>query len=185
MTTDLGLLIKKEDFKSLKEEIQNIKENINEEIFRAGVFMNENEEYICRPYLKKIYEKSSPEKKYDLNEIIKYYELNKNNKYIYGYTSDYFRKLTDLMAKKKHKTYSKERLDLFNSRVNNSKKLYNNYLKRKGKELGIKSIINKEIKANLIYKSFMNNKNSFSSNNISTFSKNEYDKKLLKIKLKK
>ena len=204
-----GIKIKKEDFKSLKDEIQNIKGNINEEMCSAGVFMNEREEYVWRANKKKMYEKSSPEKKYDLNEILKYYELNKD-KYIQGFTNNYFRKLTDLMAKNKYKKYTKERLDLFNSRINKSQKIYINYLKKNGKDSDVKSSINKIVKTpfvtslysynskiyknknenkkiqknNLLYNNYIQNQKSFLSSNISTFS-NYHDKKTVKIKKNK
>ena len=113
MSFNSGIKIKKEDFKSLKDEIKNIKGNINEEMYNSGVFMNEKEEFVWRANKRKLYEKSSPDKKYDLNEILKFYELNKD-KYLQGFTSNYFRKLSDLMVKNKYKKYSKERLDLFN-----------------------------------------------------------------------
>ena len=136
MTSGSGIKIKKEDFKSLKDEINNIKGNINEEMYKVGVFINEREEYVWRANQPKKMDKTSPEQKYDLNEILKYYELNKD-KYIQGFTSNYFRKLSDLMSKAKNKKYSRERLDLFNSRINNSQKIYANYLKKNGKDLEI------------------------------------------------
>ena len=208
MSSRKGIKIKREDFKSLKDEIKNIKGNINEEMYSAGVFMNEKEEYVWRANQKKIYEKSSPEKKYDLNEILKYYELN-NDKYIQGFTNNYFRKLTDLMSKNKYKKYTRERLDLFNSRINKSQKIYINYLKKNGKDSDIKSSINKKIKTpfvttiysynskmyknknenkkikknNFLYNNYIQNQKSFLSSNISTFSNNEYDKKIVKIKV--
>ena len=208
MSSRKGIKIKREDFKSLKDEIKNIKGNINEEMYNAGVFMNEKEEYVWRANKKKLYEKSSPEKKFDLNEILKFYELNKD-KYIQGFTSNYFRKLSDLMAKNKYKKYPKERLDLFNSRINNSQKIYINYLKKNGRDSEIKSSINKKIKtpfvtslhsynskiyknknenrkiqkSNLIYNNYIQNQKSFLSSNKSTFSNNEYDKKIVKIKV--
>ena len=116
MTSLSGIKTKKENYKSLKEEIKNIKRNINNEIYKAGVFINEKEEYVWRANQKKINEKSSPEQNYDINEILKYYELN-SDKFLQGFTSEYFRKLVNLMSKIKYKKYSKERLDLFNSRI--------------------------------------------------------------------
>ena len=206
MSSRSGIKIKKEDFKSLKEEIKNIKGNINQEMLKAGVFINEREEYVWRANKKKLYDKSSPEKKYALNEILKYYELNKD-KYIQGFTSEYFRNLTDLMVKTKYKKYSKDRLDLFNSRINKSHKIFSNYLKKYGRDSEIKSTINRVIrnpfvtsvysytnkknkkennkleinlKNNSLYNNYINDQK---SNNISTFSSKEFDKKLSKIKI--
>ena len=207
MTSGSGIKIKKEDFKSLKDEINNIKGNINEEMYKVGVFINEREEYVWRANQPKKMDKTSPEQKYDLNEILKYYELNKD-KYIQGFTSNYFRKLSDLMSKAKNKKYSRERLDLFNSRINRSQKIYNNYLKKNCKDSDIKSSLNKIIKNpfvtslypynnkknkkennklgmsqknNILYNYCLINKK---SNNISTFSYNEDKKKSLQIKIK-
>ena len=176
-------------------------------MYKAGVFINDREEYVWRANQPKKKDKSSPEQKYDLNEILKYYELNKD-KYIQGFTSNYFRKLSDLMSKAKNKKYSRERLDLFNSRINRSQKIYTNYLKKYGKDSDIKSSLNKIIKNpfvtslypynnkknkkennklgmsqknNILYNYCLINKK---SNNISTFSYNEDKKKSLQIKIK-
>ena len=145
MTSLSGIKTKKENYKSLKEEIKNIKRNINNEIYKAGVFINEKEEYVWRANQKKINEKSSPEQNYDINEILKYYELN-SDKFLQGFTSEYFRKLVNLMSKIKYKKYSKERLDLFNSRINYSQKIYAEYLKKKGEDSELKSSLNTKIK---------------------------------------
>ena len=176
-------------------------------MYKAGVFINDREEYVWRANQPKKKDKSSPEQKYDLNEILKYYELNKD-KYIQGFTSNYFRKLSDLMSKAKNKKYSRERLDLFNSRINRSQKINNNYLKKNCKDSDIKSSLNKIIKNpfvtslypynnkknkkennklgmsqknNILYNYCLINKK---SNNISTFSYNEDKKKSLQIKIK-
>ena len=50
------------------------------------------------------------------------------------------------MSKNKYEKYTRERLDLFNSRINKSQKIYINYLKKNGKDSDIKSSINKKIK---------------------------------------
>ena len=207
-----GLKIKRENFKALKDEIINIKSNINKEVSNAGVFMNEKEEYIWRGEKRKIFGKSSPEAKYEFNGILKYYELHKD-KYKQGFTSKYFRKLTDLLSKIKYKKYSKERIDLFNSRIKQSQKKFNTYLKENGVDTEIKSTINKVISPFLTTLNFYNrnsdikiqlrkknqnkkylSKNSFYTNNFhnfnSTFSSNDLssfnhidlDKKLSKIK---
>ena len=142
MTSRKGIKIKREDFKSLKDEIKNIKRNINKEIHSVRVFLNEKEDYAWRANKKQIFEKSSQEEKYNLNEILKYHELNKD-KYIQGFTSKYFRKLTDLLSKNKYKKYSKERLELYNSRINKSQKIY---IEKNDKDSNIKSSLNKKIK---------------------------------------
>ena len=206
-----GIKTKKENFKALKEEIKNIKSNIEEEMHSAGVFMNDKEEYVWRSKNKKKYHISLPEKRFDINEILKYYELNKD-KYLQGFTSKYFRELTDLLTKKKNNKYSKERLHLFNSRINKSHKIYMNHLKKYGEDTEIKSSLNRRINHpfvtttihsyNYSYKN--NNKNEnrkinhnnishnryinihkvFSSNNISTLPYNNFGKRLSKIKNK-
>lgn len=210
MTSLSGIKTKKENYKSLKEEIKNIKRNINNEIYKAGVFINEKEEYVWRANQKKINEKSSPEQNYDINEILKYYELN-SDKFLQGFTSEYFRKLVNLMSKIKYKKYSKERLDLFNSRINYSQKIYAEYLKKKGEDSELKSSLNTKIKNpfvtalhsyntknnriqirnkkenknfnlknNLLFNNYINNNQDGSSNNISTLSYKDFNKKLFK-----
>ena len=87
MTFFSGIKIKKESYKLLKEEIRSIKSNINKELYNVGVFINEKEEYIWRANQKNKNIKSSSQQNYDLNEILKYYELNKN-KYFQGFTSE-------------------------------------------------------------------------------------------------
>ena len=199
-----GIKIKKENYKALKEEIKNIKYNINEEMYNAGVFMNENEEYIWRAKKKKIYQKSSPEKRFDINEILKYYELNKD-KYLQGFTSKYFRQLTDLLTKNMHKKYPKERMDLFNSRINKSQKIYCKVLKKGEEDADINSSINKKInnpfvttlypykgnknnnmkvnkklKNNMSFSNYGNIHKVFSLNNILTLPYNNCDKTISK-----
>ena len=205
MTSRKGIKIKREDFKSLKDEIKNIKRNINREIHSVRVFLNEKEDYAWRANKKQIFEKSSQEEKYNLNEILKYHELNKD-KYIQGFTSKYFRKLTDLLSKNKYKKYSKERLELYNSRINKSQKIY---IEKNDKDSNIKSSLNKKIKNpfitslysyniknynyknenkiiknNLLYNNYIKSQKSFFSNSISSFSNRVYDKKIAKNKNK-
>ena len=220
MNLQTGIKIKKEDFKSLKDEIKNIKGNINEEMYNIGVFMNDKEEYVWRANKRRHFEKSIPEKHYDLNEILKYYELNKD-KYLQGFTSNYFQKLSDLMIKHKYKQYSKERLDLFNSRINQSQKIYIKHLRKNGKDSELKSSINRKIrnpfvtflhpyknnhnhnhnqnvkvqirnknnnkhlkiKNNLLYNNISNQKHPSSTSNITTLTYNDFNRKLVKIKI--
>ena len=99
----------------------------------TGVFMNDNAEYVWRARNKKRILKSPPEEKYNFNEILKYYEFSKD-KYLLGFTSKYFRKLSDLMANPKNKEYSKDRIDLFNSRIIFSQKILLNKLKKKNED---------------------------------------------------
>ena len=205
MTSRKGIKIKREDFKSLKDEIKNIKRNINREIHSVRVFLNEKEDYAWRANKKQIFEKSSQEEKYNLNEILKYHELNKD-KYIQGFTSKYFRKLTDLLSKNKYKKYSKERLELYNSRINKSQKIY---IEKNDKDSNIKSSLNKKIKNpfitslysyniknynyknenkiiknNLLSNNYIKNQKAFFSSSISSFSNRVYDKKIAKNKSK-
>ena len=165
---------KKENFKLLKEEFNKIKNNIDEEMFEAGVFMNDNAEYVWRAKNKKRILKSLPEQKYNFNEILKYYEFNKD-KYLLGFTSKYFRKLSDLMTNPKNKNYSKDRIDLFNSRIFFSQKLLLNKLKNKNEHSDPKE---KDSKTS--YNKFMNPFMTIMLHSI----KNKKDKKT-KIKFKK
>ena len=165
---------KKENFRLLKEEFNKIKNNIDEEMFEAGVFMNDNAEYVWRAKNKKRILKSLPEQKYNFNEILKYYEFNKD-KYLLGFTSKYFRKLSDLMTNPKNKNYSKDRIDLFNSRIFFSQKLLLNKLKNKNEHSDPKE---KDSKTS--YNKFMNPFMTIMLHSI----KNKKDKKT-KIKFKK
>ena len=137
---------KKEDFRSLKKDIMTIQNN-----FIGGpgpsVTLNENCEFVSRIHNKDAdISKSTPEQKYLLNEILKYYELSSNKK-AQGFNSNYFRDLTELMSKKNMKTndYTKKRIELFNSRVNNYHESYINYLKKEGKDTKMQSSMNKTI----------------------------------------
>ena len=165
---------KKENFRLLKEEFNKIKNNIDEEMFEAGVFMNDNAEYVWRAKNKKRILKSLPEQKYNFNEILKYYEFNKD-KYLLGFTSKYFRKLSDLMTNPKNKNYSKDRIDLFNSRIFFSQKLLLNKLKNKNEHSDPKE---KDSKTS--YNKFMNPFMTIMLHSI----KNKKDKKT-KLKFKK
>ena len=137
---------KKENFNSLKQDIMTIQSN-----FAGGagpnVTLNDNCEFVCRIQNKNAeISKSSPEQKYLLNEILKYYELNSNQK-VQGFNSNYFKDLTELMSKKNMKAneYSKKRIELFNLRVNNFHESYINYLKKEGKDTKMQSSMNKTI----------------------------------------
>ena len=143
-------------------------------MFEAGVFMNDNAEYVWRAKNKKRILKSLPEQKYNFNEILKYYEFNKD-KYLLGFTSKYFRKLSDLMTNPKNKNYSKDRIDLFNSRIFFSQKLLLNKLKNKNEHSDPKE---KDSKTS--YNKFMNPFMTIMLHSI----KNKKDKKT-KIKFKK
>ena len=144
------LKYKKENFKLLKEEINKIKNNIDDEIYETGLSINDNAEYVWRARNKKRILKSPPEEKYNFNEILKYYEFNKD-KYLLGFTSQYFRKLSDLMSNPKNKKYSKDRIDLFNSRIIYSQKLLLNKIKKKNEDPD-----QKEKNAKSSYNNFMN-----------------------------
>ena len=122
-----GMRYKKENFRALKDDMMNIEKN-----FGGGsgpsVVMNENCEFVCRIQNRNSKNsKPTPEQKYLLNEILKYYELNSNQK-VQGFNSNYFKDLTELMSKKNMKAneYSKKRIELFNLRVNNFHESYIN-----------------------------------------------------------
>ena len=161
-----GMRYKKENFRALKDDMMNIEKN-----FGGGsgpsVVMNENCEFVCRIQNRnsKI-SNPTPEQKYLLNEILKYYELN-SNQIVQGFNSQYFSDLTELMSKRNMKTseYTKKRIELFNSRVNNNHKSYINYLKKEGKDTKMKSSMNKTINPmNVTYNLKLNdNNNPFNS----------------------
>ena len=73
------------------------------------------------------------------------------DKYLLGFTSQYFRKLSDLMSNPKNKKYSKDRIDLFNSRIIYSQKLLLNKIKKKNEDPD-----QKEKNAKSSYNNFMN-----------------------------
>ena len=62
----------------------------------------------------------SSEKKYQFNQIIKYYRADKNE--IKGFDSKYILELTDLLSKKDNNFY-KKRLELYRSRIKDKKRL--------------------------------------------------------------
>ena len=161
-----GMRYKKENFRALKDDMMNIEKN-----FGGGsgpsVVMNENCEFVCRIQNRNSKNsKPTPEQKYLLNEILKYYELN-SNQIVQGFNSQYFSDLTELMSKRNMKTseYTKKRIELFNSRVNNNHKSYINYLKKEGKDTKMKSSMNKTINPmNVTYNLKLNdNNNPFNS----------------------
>ena len=141
-----GMRYRKEDFRSLKDDIMSIQNN-----FAGGpgpsVTLNEKCEYVCRIQNRNAdISKPSPEQRYIMNQILKYYELNSNQK-AQGFNNNYFKDLTDLLSKKNIKTndYTKKRIELFNSRVNNHHESYINYLKKEGKDTRMQSSMNKTI----------------------------------------
>ena len=99
--------------------------DINNELKKAGVFSrgkNKNEGEVWRVKNQELKPTTAPEEKYFINEIIKQYLLN-TSKYNDGLNYKYFQNFTDLLTKRNdQKIYPKKRLELFYSRINNSKK---------------------------------------------------------------
>ncbi len=203
-----GIRIKKENFKALKDEISNITNNINEVMINLGVYTNSKDSYIWRAKHKKREPKSILEQRYELNEIVKYSNDLDKNKYLQGFTNKYFRDLTDLLSKNKKK-YSKERIDLFNTRIKNSHKTFIDNLKKYSDVSIINNLTNlnnnhpilsfmtglnscnnskktnlelDKIRNNIFSNKYCNLRKVFSTNNISIFPFNYYKKRIVKIK---
>lgn len=137
---------RRENFKALKDELRNIKFDINGQMAHSNVLLNDKNEYIFRVQNRDSYfSRPTPEQKYLFNEILKHYELSINH-LIQGFNNIYFDKLSDLMSIKKIRTneYSKKRIELFNSRINENHKSYINYLKRKGNDADLRSTISRK-----------------------------------------
>ena len=138
-----GVKYRRENFKALKDEMANMKFELN----KGGVLLNDKNEYIFRVQNRDSYfSRPSPEERYLFNEILKHYELSTNH-LVQGFSNKYFSKLSDLMSSNKLSTndYSKKRIALFNSRINENHKSYINYLKNKGGDVQLQSTINKKI----------------------------------------
>ena len=143
-----GIKYKKENFKALKDEIKNINYSINKGGVSSIVLLNENNQYVCRIQNRDAYySKSSPETNYIFNQILKQYELNKDQT-AQGFNEKYIKELTELLSLRHihTKDYTKKRIELFNSRINKYHKSYINYLKKKGEDANLQSTINKKIK---------------------------------------
>lgn len=147
MSYSSGIKYKKQNFKALKEEIANIKFDINKAFSSSSVLLNDKNEYVFRVQNRDSYfSRPSPEQKYLFNQILKHYELSVNH-LIQGFNNKYFSKLSDLLSIKNIRTndYSKRRIDLFNSRINENHKSYINYLKKNGEDVNLQSTISKKI----------------------------------------
>ena len=143
-----GLKYKHENFKALKDEIDNIKYHVNQALSGGGgsVLINDKSKYISRLHKESYLYKPTAEQKYLLNEILKHYELNMNQN-AQGYNNKYLNKLTELLSKKNMPThdYTQKRIQLFNLRINENHKSYINYLKKKGADFKMQSSMNKKI----------------------------------------
>ena len=91
---------------------------MNNEI-KSGTYMNEKINEIWRGKSKPLFNKTHPEKKYMINDILKKYQFSQDERK--GYDYKYILKLTDLLGQK-DKNFSKKRLELYNKRINNKKK---------------------------------------------------------------
>ena len=142
-----GIKYRRENFRALKDEMLNIRFAINKEMSQAAILLNDKNEYIFRVQNRDSYfSRPSPEQRYIFNEILKHYELSVNH-LVQGFNNQYFSKLSDLMTLKNIGTneYSKKRIELFNSRVNENHKSYINYLKKKGGDINLQSTINRKL----------------------------------------
>ena len=101
-----GVKYRRENFKALKDEMANMKFDLN----KGGVLLNDKNEYIFRVQNRDSYfSRPSPEERYLFNEILKHYELSTNH-LVQGFSNKYFSKLSDLMSSNKLSTndYSKK-----------------------------------------------------------------------------
>ena len=120
-----GIKFRRENFKALKDEMKNIRYGTN----NAAVSLNDKNEYIFRVQNRDSYfSRPSPEEKYLFNQILKHYELSVNH-LAQGFNNKYLGKLSDLMSLKKIEIneYTKKRIELFNTRVDENHKSYINY----------------------------------------------------------
>jgi hypothetical protein len=156
--------IKRRDYLSEKKETF----YMNNEI-KCGTFMNEKIDEIWRGKSKPIFSKPYPEKKYMINEILKKYQSSQDERK--GYDYKYVLELTDLLGQK-DKNFSKKRLELYNKRINNKKKIFinnteknliqanktaNNFNKKKPITFMTNIYENTNFNKNKFYNSFYNN----------------------------
>jgi hypothetical protein len=109
--------IKKRNYLSEKKE----KLHMDKEI-KTGIIMTDKIEDIWRGKNYPGYPNSYPEERYMLNQIMKKYQSNKDERS--GYNYKYILELTNLLGGK-DKDFSKKRLELYNNRVQITKKQYN------------------------------------------------------------
>ena len=161
-----GLKLQRENYKALKEEIMNIKNNIDKEINNSLNLNSKIGKIRWRGRIKEKIILSPSEEKFNLNGLIKLAEQNKNQ-YDQGFTSKYFLKLSDLMSDSKFINYPKERLILFKERLQDSWKKYISNLTKKPEKM---NSINYQIK-NANSRPFVTNLHSYTNNNRMSFMK--------------
>ena len=99
---------------------KNQKINIDNEIKVGGMGSTKKNDEIWRVRAKELKDDPETEQKYQLNQIVKKYNSNKDE--LKGYDYKYILELTDLLAKKDN-NFSKKRLELYNRRINSKKNL--------------------------------------------------------------
>ena len=90
---------------------------------KSGIIMTDKIDDLWRGKNNPAYQNSYPEEKYMLNQIMKKYQSNKDERS--GYNYKYVLELTNLLGGK-DKDFSKKRLELYNNRIEVTKKQYNN-----------------------------------------------------------
>ncbi len=99
---------------------KNQKINIDNEIKSGGIENKRKIDEIWRGRTKELHDNPQSEQKYQLNQIIKKYQSNKDERK--GYDYKYILELTDLLAKK-DSDFTKKRLELYNRRISSKKNL--------------------------------------------------------------
>ena len=99
---------------------KNQKINIDNEIKSGGIRSKKKNDEIWRGRTKEYNDDPQIEQKYQLNQIIKKYQSNKDERK--GYDFKYILELTDLLAKKDD-NFTKKRLELYNRRISSKKNL--------------------------------------------------------------
>ena len=101
---------------------KNQKINIDNELKSGGIRSTKKNDEIWRVRTKEYNDDPQPEQKYQINQIIKKYQSNEDERK--GYDFKYILELTDLLAKKDN-NFSKKRLELYNRRISSKKNLNN------------------------------------------------------------
>ena len=99
---------------------KNQKINIDNEIKSGGIRNTKKSDEIWRGRIKEYNDDPQSEQKYQINQIIKKYQTNKDERK--GYDFKYILELTDLLAKKDN-NFTKKRLELYNRRIKSKKNL--------------------------------------------------------------
>lgn len=94
--------------------------NINNEIKSGGMGSRKKINEIWRGRAKEIHDDPQTEHKYQLNQIVKNYQSNKDERK--GYDYRYILELTHLLARR-DSNFTKKRLELYNRRINSKKNL--------------------------------------------------------------